>query len=52
MELSDSRVIAAPRSKVWDALLSAEVLKECVPGCQEMTGSVDDGFEATVVQKD
>lgn len=51
MELSDSRVIAAPRSKVWDALLSAEVLKECVPGCQEMTGSVDDGFEATVVQK-
>ncbi|AXT28993.1 carbon monoxide dehydrogenase (plasmid) [Ruegeria sp. AD91A] len=51
MELSDSRVIAAPRSKVWDSLLSAEVLKECVPGCQEMTGSVEDGFEATVVQK-
>ncbi len=51
MELSDSRVIAAPRSKVWDALLSADVLKECVPGCQEMTGSVEEGFEATVVQK-
>jgi len=51
MELNDSRVIAAPRSKVWAALLSAEVLKECVPGCQEMTGSIEDGFEATVVQK-
>lgn len=51
MELKDSRVIAAPRSKVWDALLSAEVLKDCVPGCKEMSGTAADGFEATVVQK-
>ncbi|SLN67868.1 Carbon monoxide dehydrogenase subunit G (CoxG) [Roseovarius litorisediminis] len=51
MKLSDSRVIAAPRSEVWAALLSADVLKECVPGCQEMSGSAEDGFEATVVQK-
>ncbi|MRU14562.1 carbon monoxide dehydrogenase subunit G [Roseovarius sp. A21] len=51
MKLSDSRVIAAPRDEVWAALLSAEVLKDCVPGCQEMTGSPDDGFEAVVVQK-
>lgn len=51
MQLSDSRVIAAPRDEVWAALLSADVLKECVPGCQEMTGSPDDGFEAVVVQK-
>ena len=51
MDLSDSRVIAAPRAQVWAALLSPEVLKECVPGCQEMTGSPEDGFEAVVVQK-
>jgi len=51
MQLSDSRVIAAPRDEVWAALLSADVLKECVPGCQEMTGTPDDGFEAVVVQK-
>ena len=51
MKLSDSRVIAAPREQVWAALLSADVLKECVPGCQEMTGNPDDGFEAVVVQK-
>ena len=51
MELHDSRVIAAPRSKVWDSLLSADVLKKCIPGCQEMTGSVEDGFHGTVVQK-
>lgn len=51
MELKDTKEIAAPRADVWGALLSAEVLKECVPGCQEMTGSASEGFEATVVQK-
>lgn len=51
MELKDSKEIAAPRDAVWQALLSADVLKEAVPGCQEMSGSAVDGFEATVVQK-
>ncbi len=51
MNMSDERVIAAEPSVVWAALLDPEVLKACVPGCQEMTGSPEEGFEATVVQK-
>ena len=51
MQLSDSRDISADRETVWAALLSSEVLKACVPGCQEMTGSPEEGFEAVVVQK-
>ncbi len=51
MNLSDSRTIKADIDTVWAALLSADVLKECVPGCQEMTGSAEDGFQAVVVQK-
>ena len=51
MELTDSRDIAADRQTVWNALLDPDVLKDCVPGCQEMSGSVEDGFEAVVVQK-
>ncbi len=51
MHMNDTREIAAPRNEVWQALLSAEVLKDCVPGCQEMIGSPEEGFEATVVQK-
>lgn len=51
MELKGSRSIAAPRDMVYAAMLDAEVLKACVPGCQEMTGNADDGFEAVVVQK-
>lgn len=51
MEMSDSREIKADRMTVWAGILSPEVLKSCVPGCQEMTGSAEDGFEALVVQK-
>ena len=51
LELSDSRVINASKNEVWAALLNPEVLNDCIPGCQEMAGSVEDGFEATVVQK-
>jgi len=51
MNLSDSRTIKSDIDTVWAALLSADVLKECVPGCQEMTGSPEDGFQAVVVQK-
>ncbi|MGH1413435.1 MAG: CoxG family protein [Pelagimonas sp.] len=51
MHMSDSREINAPTSEVWAAILDAEVLKQCVPGCTEMAGNATDGFDATVVQK-
>ncbi|APE42570.1 carbon monoxide dehydrogenase [Sulfitobacter alexandrii] len=51
MQMSDTRQIAAPPSEVYAALLDPEVLKACVPGATEVTGSVEDGYEATVVQK-
>ena len=51
MQMTDDRTIAAPPTKVWDALFDPEVLKACVPGCQELTGNSEDGYEAVVVQK-
>lgn len=51
MQLSDSRDIKAAPLTVWQAILNPEVLKECIPGCESLTGSVADGFEAAVVQK-
>ena len=51
MHMSDQREIAAPVAEVWGALLSAETLLACVPGAKEVTGSAEEGFEATVVQK-
>jgi len=51
MKLSGSRNIAVDRATVWAAILDPSVLAGCIPGCQELTGSVEDGFEAVVVQK-
>jgi len=51
MQMNDSRTIAAAPAVVWAALLDPEVLKDCVSGCQELTGSAAEGFEAVVVQK-
>lgn len=51
MNLSDTKTINADRAAVYAALLNPDVLMQCVPGCQEMTGSPEDGFEAVVVQK-
>ena len=51
MQLSDSRSIAAAPDAVWAAIFDPEVLKACVPGCESMTGSVEAGYEAVVVQK-
>ncbi|MEM9967479.1 MAG: carbon monoxide dehydrogenase subunit G [Pseudomonadota bacterium] len=51
MQMSDIRQIAVPPAEVYAALLDAQVLQNCVPGAQEVTGTVEDGFHATVVQK-
>jgi uncharacterized protein len=51
MLLSDTREIKADPKTVWDAILNPDVLKECIPGCESLTGSVADGYEAVVKQK-
>ncbi|MFN4058766.1 MAG: CoxG family protein [Roseinatronobacter sp.] len=51
MQMTDTRIIAAPPEQVWAALFDPEVLKACVPGCEALTGSAAEGYEATVVQK-
>ena len=51
MDFKDDRIIAASPEKVWAYLLDPEILRECVPGCQSLTGDIENGFEATVVQK-
>ncbi|MBQ4827023.1 MULTISPECIES: CoxG family protein [unclassified Leisingera] len=51
MQMSDQKEIAADPATVYSALLTPEVLKACVPGAQEVTGTPQEGFEATVTQK-
>ncbi|TNJ47600.1 CoxG family protein [Phaeobacter sp. B1627] len=51
MQMSDQKEIAADPATVYAALLNPEVLKACVPGAQEVSGSPEEGFEAKVTQK-
>ena len=51
MKLNGRQVIMADIDTVWTALLDPDVLKASVPGCTEISGSAEGGYEATVVQK-
>lgn len=51
MQLTDQRDIKADVATVWAAILDPDVLMACIPGCESLTGTPEDGFEAVVVQK-
>ena len=51
MQMSDTRQIAASPAEVYAALLDPGMLLKCVPGAKDVSGSVEEGYDATVVQK-
>ena len=51
MDLSGTRIIAAPRAVVWQHLNDPETLRAVIPGCEALEADEDGGFEATVRQK-
>lgn len=46
-----AKIIAADRHEVWAAINDPEVLKACITGCKEFTGSLEDGYTAVVTAK-
>ena len=51
MDLSDEILIPAPREQVYAALNDPEILRECIPGCEELVKTSDTELEAKVVLK-
>ena len=51
MELSDEIMINAPKEQVYAALNDPEILKQCIPGCEELIKHSDTELEAKVVLK-
>jgi len=49
MQMNDSQRILAPKQKVWAALNDPLVLKQCIPGCQNLEMSSPTEMTATVV---
>ena len=51
MEMTGEYKIAAPRSKVWEALNDPETLAKCIPGCQQLNKDSATELSATVKSK-
>jgi uncharacterized protein len=51
MDMTGQQIIPAPRQTVWEALNDPDVLKECIPGCEEIEKTGDHGFTAKVSAK-
>ncbi len=51
MDMTGERRIPAPRQRVWDALNDPEMLRAAIPGCESVTRTAEDAFEAKVALK-
>lgn len=51
MEMSGHQLIPASKEEVWAALNDAEVLKVCIPGCQELIKASETEMSAVAVMK-
>ena len=51
MELKDDIIIHAPQDVVYAALNDVDILKQCIPGCEELVKHSDTELEAKVVLK-
>ncbi|PYG27196.1 CoxG family protein [Pelagimonas varians] len=51
MELNDEITIDAPLTQVYEALNDPDVLRQCIPGCEELIKHSDTELEAKVVLK-
>ncbi|WP_353475983.1 carbon monoxide dehydrogenase subunit G (plasmid) [Salipiger sp. H15] len=51
MELNDDLIIPAPKETVFAAIRDPEVLRRCIPGCEELVQLAPEEFEAAVVLK-
>jgi uncharacterized protein len=51
MTMNGEVQLAAPREVVWAKLNDAEVLKQCIPGCEELNKTSDTEFQAVATIK-
>jgi len=51
MEMSSTRIVAAPPATVWTALNDPEVLKACIPGCETFERVSDTEWRAVVAAR-
>jgi len=48
VKLSITSVVAADRVRVFDALVDPRILQRCIPGCESLTETAPDEYQATL----
>lgn len=51
MTMTGEIQLAAPKEVVWEKLNDPDVLKACIPGCEELEKTEDQGFRAVAKMK-
>ena len=51
MKMTGEEIIPVPRDVVWKALNDPEILRQAIPGCEEISKNSDTDFSARVVAK-
>ncbi|MEM1130425.1 MAG: carbon monoxide dehydrogenase subunit G [Pseudomonadota bacterium] len=51
MELGDEITIDAPKAQVFEALQDPDILRQAIPGCEELIKHSDTEFEAKILLK-
>jgi carbon monoxide dehydrogenase subunit G len=48
LKIEGSYLLNAPRERVWEVLLDAETIAQCMPGCESMNEIGPDQYEAVM----
>jgi carbon monoxide dehydrogenase subunit G len=48
MKIEGTHQLAAPRQRVYSALIDPDVLQRCIPGCEQLGKTGDDSYSATI----
>ncbi|MFN8632787.1 MAG: carbon monoxide dehydrogenase subunit G [Chloroflexota bacterium] len=48
MKVEGSYTFDAPRDRVWSVLMNPDALKNCVPGCESLTPSGENTYDASL----
>lgn len=48
MKVEGSYTFDAPRDRVWSMLMNPDALKNCVPGCESLTATGENAYEAAL----
>jgi uncharacterized protein len=51
MKISNQKQLPCGPAEAWSELNTVEVLQKCIPGCESITRTEEDGYEAVVLTK-